>query len=53
MDNAFETLKKIVITVLIFYFIIFAIKTDFFFKILEFRIKFDLSRYILEILNIQ
>ncbi|GIW65382.1 MAG: hypothetical protein KatS3mg093_361 [Candidatus Parcubacteria bacterium] len=53
MDNAFETLKKIVISVLIFYFILFLIKTDFLFKILDIKIKFDPSRYILEILNMQ
>lgn len=53
MDNAFETLKRIVLIVFISYFIIFLIKTDFLLNLTQVKFKFDVGYYFLKILNIK
>jgi hypothetical protein len=53
MDDAWETLKKIVLILLVVYFISLLIFTDFLFDLITKKIHFDFSRYFLKILNLE
>jgi hypothetical protein len=53
MDNAWKTLKQIVIILAIAYFISFLIYTDFLINLAQTKPKFDFSRYFLKILNLE
>ena len=53
MDNAFKTLKNIVLILLLVYFISFLIYTDFLINLVQTKPEFDFSRYLFKILNLQ
>jgi len=53
MDNVWKILKQIVIILAIVYFISFLIYTDFLINLAQTRPKFDLSRYLFKILNLE
>ena len=53
MDNAWKTLKQIVVILLIVYFVSFVIYNDFLLRFFEEPLKFDTSRYLFKILNLQ
>ena len=53
MDNVWKTLKKIVLLLLIIYFFSFIFYTDFLLNLAQMRPKFDFSRYLYKILNLE
>jgi len=53
MDNAWKTLKNIVLILIIVYFISFLIYTDFLINLAKIQPKFDFSRYLFKILNLE
>jgi len=53
MDNAWKTLKQVVLILIAFYFISFLIYNDFLLKFFDQPLKFDTSRYLFKILNLE
>jgi len=53
MDNAWKTLKNIVLILIIVYFISFLLYTDFLINLAQTKTKFNFSRYLFEILNLK
>jgi hypothetical protein len=53
MNNAWETLKKIVIILLVIYFISFIFYTNFLLDVIQMKLNFDFSRYLFKILNLE
>ncbi|GIW67291.1 MAG: hypothetical protein KatS3mg096_159 [Candidatus Parcubacteria bacterium] len=53
MDSAFKTLKNIVLILLVVYIISFLIYTDFLINLAKTNPKFDFSRYLFKILNLE
>jgi hypothetical protein len=51
MDNAWKTLKNIILILFFVYLISFLIYTDFLFNLVQ--IKFDFGRYLFKILNLE
>lgn len=53
MDDAWKTLKRIIFILLLFYFMVFLLETDFLLKIGQIKPETNFSRYLFKILNIQ
>ncbi len=53
MDNAWQTLKKIVLILILVYMIAFLFETDFLIDLAKTKPKFDFSRYFFKILNLE
>jgi hypothetical protein len=53
MDNAWKTLKNIILILIFVYFISFLIYTDFLLNLAQTKPKFDFSRYLFKILNLE
>jgi hypothetical protein len=53
MNDAWKTLKNIILILIVVYFISFLIYTDFLINLANAKIKFDFSRYFLKILNLE
>jgi hypothetical protein len=53
MDNAWKTLKNIILILIVIYFVSFLIYSDFLFNLAQAKPKFDFSRYLFKILNLE
>ncbi len=53
MDNAWQTLKKIILILVLVYFLAFLFETDFLLSLAQTKPKFDFSRYLYKILNLK
>jgi uncharacterized membrane protein YobD (UPF0266 family) len=53
MDNAWKTLKNIILILIVVYFISFLIYTDFLINLAKAKPKFDFSHYLFKILNLE
>jgi hypothetical protein len=53
MDDAWKTLKKIVLILIVVYFVSFLFYTDFLLNLAQTKPKFDFSRYLFKILNLE
>jgi uncharacterized membrane protein YobD (UPF0266 family) len=53
MDDAWKTLKKIVLILVVVYFISFLVYTDFLINLAQTKTRFDFSRYLFKILNLE
>lgn len=53
MDNAWKLFKKVILILILIYFLAFIFYTDFLIKLTEIKPLFDFSRYLYKILNLQ
>lgn len=53
MDNAWKTLKQIILILLVFYFLALIFETGFLPNLTETKSRFDFSRYLYKILNLE
>lgn len=53
MDNAYKTLKKIILILLFVYFVSFLFYTDFLINLAKTKPVFDFSQYLYKILNLK
>ena len=53
MDNAYKTLKKIVLILIFIYFVSFLFYSDFLTNLARTKPSFDFSRYLYRILNLK
>lgn len=53
MDNSWEFLKKIIVILLVVYFISFLVYTDFLLNLAQTKPPFDFSRYFFKLFNLE